>query len=432
MKNKFKLAAVCSLLLLALLALFSCQTVAEPEGAWCECDPETGKCQCTEDEPQGTVGNDNLYIPGVGDNDIPVVELSASTRGILSTVAIRATIKIEYSYGYDFDSDVRDVTKASSGIIYQLERDKGNAYILTNYHALHHGDGVDENGRAHTIKLYLYGQESEQYAIDATYVGGSMLYDFAVLRVEGSEVLKNSHAIPATFADSEEVEVLDWAIAVGDPEGLGMSVTSGMICVDSEMLDMTGADGRTRITVRVMRIDVAINEGNSGGGLYNENGLLIGMVNAKRTGAEVDNIAYAFPSNLVKLLADNVIYHCAGTENINLVTYPLGFEMIAGDMWIEIDGDTGRIIKRESIVVDKISSGKPADGALQVGDVIKKVTVDGLSIDVTRMYHVTDTVLSLRPGSEIVFSVERINADGLTESLDIKLSVTEDMASVSK
>ena len=406
------------LLSLAALLLTGCTVVSCdcPGELICECPPAP-ECDCENKENSGSVGNDNLYIPGVGDNDIPVVDLSAATRAVLCTVAIRATMEIEDSYGYDFDPVVRDVTKAGSGIIYQLDRESGSAYILTNYQVLYHNDATSDDRLAHTIDLYLYGQESEQYAIPATYIGGSLTYDFAVLRVEGSEVLKNSHAIPAVFADSEEVDILDPVLAVGDPEGLGMSVTTGMVCVNTEILEMTGADNR-RISVRVMRIDAAINEGNSGGGLYNANGLLIGMVNAKRIGAEVDNIAYAFPSNLVRAMADNVIDHCADGEGKLLVKYDTGAEFSVSDMWLDVDPDTGRIIKRERIKVESVAVGSALDGLLLAGDIITHISVNGEKIPVTLMHHVTDTLLTLRVGSKLGFTVER---EGRTAEIEIDI-----------
>lgn len=404
------------LLSLAALMLTGCTVVSCncPGELICECEPAP-ECSC--DKNSGGVGNDNLYIPGVGDNDIPVVNLSAATRAVLCTVAIRATAEIEDSYGYDFDVTVRDVTKAGAGIIYQLDRESGSAYVLTNYHLLYYNNATSDDRLAHTINLYLYGQESEQYAIPATYVGGSLVYDFAVLKVENSEVLKNSHAIPAVFADSEEVDILDPVLAVGDPEGLGMSVTTGMVCVNTEILEMTGSDNR-RIYVRVMRIDAAINEGNSGGGLYNENGLLIGMVNAKRIGAEVDNIAYAFPSNLVRAMADNVIAHCSDGSGKLLVKYDTGAEFSVSDMWLDIDPDTGRIIKRERIKVESVAAGSALDGLLLEGDVITHISVNGEKIPVTLMHHVTDTLLTLRVGARLGFTVER---DGATVEVEIDI-----------
>ena len=87
------------------------------------------------------------------------------------------------------------------------------------------------------------------------------------------------------------------AIAIGNAQGLGISSTSGVVSVDSEYITMTAADGKTAVAFRVMRVDTAINSGNSGGGMYDDNGNLIGIVNAKIVYDGVENIGYAIPSN---------------------------------------------------------------------------------------------------------------------------------------
>ena len=114
--------------------------------------------------------------------------------------------------------------------------------------------------------------------------------------------------------DSEMINVGESAIAIGNPEGNGFSTSLGIVSVDSEYIEMTGADGVTNVEFRVMRIDTAVNGGNSGGGLFNSKGELIGIVNAKIQSTTVENIAYAIPSNLAAAVADNIIYHCLDTD----------------------------------------------------------------------------------------------------------------------
>jgi serine protease Do len=130
--------------------------------------------------------------------------------------------------------------------------------------------------------------------------------------------------------------VLDTVIAIGNAEGEGFSATKGVVSVNSEQLTLDGPDQRTDITVRVIRIDAAINKGNSGGGLFDEQGRLIGIVNAKKTGDKVDNIAYAIPINLAKALADNVIYHSDG-EFRGAVKYLFGIRLAEVELGISLD-----------------------------------------------------------------------------------------------
>jgi serine protease Do len=249
-------------------------------------------------------------------------------------------------------------------------------------------------------------------------VGGSINYDIAVLKVTGSEILKNSYATTATLGDSERVRVFDEVFAVGNPEGFGMAVTEGIISVDSEGLDMTGADG-SAINLRVMRVSAAINEGNSGGGLYDEDGKLIGIVCAKRIGADIDNMAYAIPSNLAKNLADNIIDNCNGTTVTKVQRALIGVEITAKVIGPVADPDTGELYRAERVEVNKIESTCLIKDDIRVGDIINSITVDGVTLNVTRVYHVIDHMLTARVGSEISVNVTR---DG--ESFDIEFIVT--------
>lgn len=222
-----------------------------------------------------------------------------------------------------------------SGVIYDLNRDAGNAIIITNYHVVY--DYESDNGVADSIDLYLYGGldgysvtrnysgEVTAYSaggssIHATFVGGASEYDIAVLEVQGSEVLRNSSAEEAVVGSSDAVVAGEKVFAVGNAEGEGISVTSGAISVDSEYITIQSILGETdssgnlkEISYRVMRTDAAINSGNSGGGLYDAQGKLIGITNAKQMDTpnkdgsihSVDNMGYALPITQVVGVVEN-------------------------------------------------------------------------------------------------------------------------------
>ena len=211
-----------------------------------------------------TSENYGEFYPGSGQGDTE--NLTPLSKTMLSTVTIICGSNLSSSAG--------------SGIIYSIDKTKGDAYIITNQHVVYN---------VKTIDVYLYGMQLSAYAIPATYVGGSVTYDIAVLKIEGSEVLKNSYARAADFADSEQLRVYDRVYAVGNPEGSGLSATEGIISVASENISITGADG-SLLTMRVMRVDAAVNHGNSGGGLYDESGKLVGIVSAKEVSEDIDNM----------------------------------------------------------------------------------------------------------------------------------------------
>src|SRR5699024_342301 len=141
---------------------------------------------------------------------------------------------------------------AGSGVI--LTQD---GYIVTNHHVI-------EDANSITVRT----RSGDEY--NASLVGSDEQSDLAVLKIDATGLT------PAVLGDSTTLEVGELAIAIGNPLGeLGGSVTSGIIsALDREMT----IDGQT---MTLLQTDAAVNPGNSGGGLFNANGDLIGIVNAK-------------------------------------------------------------------------------------------------------------------------------------------------------
>ena len=218
-------------------------------------------------------------------------------------------------------------------MIYELNKEAGNAYVITNFHVIY--DSESDNGTADYIYLSLYGgivninestgENTDGLAIPATYVGGSADYDIAVLKVQGSEILRESSAEEAEIGSSEEITTGEKVFAIGNPEGDGISVTEGIISVDSEYIQLESTiNPGTAVSMRVMRTDAAINSGNSGGGLFDAQGKLVGITNAKLGDSliykkdqygnkvlngihSVDNMGYALPITQVMSVVDNIM-----------------------------------------------------------------------------------------------------------------------------
>ena len=382
-----------------------------------------GDSQSSAEDGSGNgAGGAIQFYPTIDGSDMPIESVSASTAALLSAVTVTSHFK-KYSagdFGYSDSSDIKDYSSEGSGVIYKLDREKGDAYIITNFHVVYEKNSITEGCIAESIELYLYGQESETYAIPATYVGGSMTNDIAVLKVENSEVLRKSYALAVSLGDSDSVAVMDSVVAIGNPEALGMAVTSGIVSVDSETLIMTGADGRTSISPRVMRISAAINEGNSGGGLFDASGKLIGIVNAKKTGSEIDNIAYAIPVNVAVGIAENIIHYCDGKDTTAFYKCMLGIQLTSKVMGLVIDEESGKAIKAELVEVDSLTETCITGDALATGDIITSVTVDGVTKQVTRIHHVIDHMLTARVGSSVTLNVTRGD-----QTFDVQITVPE-------
>ena len=163
-----------------------------------------------------------------------------------------------------------------SGVIFSYD-----GYIVTNLHIL---SGQNINVKLNNGKNYL-----------ASIIGIDKNTDIAVLKILSSEELK-----PINFANSDSLKVGDRVLAIGNPYGIGISVSNGIISA-------TGRDYGNPY-LQLIQTDAAINPGNSGGALINENGNLIG-INSKifsKTGA-YQGIGFAIPSNLVVQIATQLI-----------------------------------------------------------------------------------------------------------------------------
>ena len=167
-----------------------------------------------------------------------------------------------------------------SGVIIDSE----HGYIITNYHVI-------ENANQIIVKLV----SGHQY--NATVIGQDIQSDIALLKIESTQPL-----VAIIFSDSDKLQVGDFTIAIGNPFGLGQTVTSGIV----------SALGRSGLNLQnlenYIQTDAAINSGNSGGALLNLKGELIG-INTAILGPNGGNIgiAFAIPSNMVKNLSQQLL-----------------------------------------------------------------------------------------------------------------------------
>ncbi|MBQ8145611.1 MAG: trypsin-like peptidase domain-containing protein [Clostridia bacterium] len=313
---------------------------------------------------------------------------------------------------------------AGSGVIYKYNEEDDGYFIITNYHVVYSSTAeISES-----IQILLYGNEYADSLIDASYVGGSMNYDIAILYVENNDLIKDSACVPVSVADSNTVSIGDTSIAIGNSEGYGLSVTSGIVSVDSENLELTAADNKTKIEYRVLRTDTAINHGNSGGGLFNDKGELIGIVNAKSVSTSVEGMGYAIPSTLACNIADNIIDNCYKTDQTCVKRALLGITVSCSKSVSIFDPDTGKISIVETIyVVDTTSTCLFGEG-IKANDVIKAIVLDGKEeLTVTRQFHVIDYLLQARVGDTGTLTVERINEEtNETEEVKLSFEITND------
>ena len=342
----------------------------------------------------------------------------ATNIGLLSAVSVYSafTTTFEDPLG---NTQTQNYSSAGAGVIYTLNKEEGSAYIITNYHVVYDINSDTEDKISDDINVYLYGGEYAELAIPATYVGGSMVYDIAVLEVRESLTLVSSHARSADFANSDETPVGSTAIAIGNPEANGIAATQGIVCVDSEDIIMTTVDKVSEVQMRVMRIDTAVNSGNSGGGLYNCEGKLIGIVNAKKNNTEIENISYAIPSNIAKNVADNIIDNCANSENKQVLKCMLGVGITVASSSSVYDTETKTTRIKEEVLISTITVGSLADQVLSTGMIVTAISKGETRVEVDRTYKLVDFMLTGRVGDTITIEVVD---NGEEKSFDITLT----------
>ncbi len=394
---------------------------------------QTDPAEAAPSEPSAgnitqNVTHNTITITGNGTSNITY----ATAKGLRSAVSIYCTFETTSSGGSPWNPNpsTQAYYTTGSGVIYQID-EGGNAFIVTNHHVVYDSNSNTENGISHQIYIYLYGLEYEEFAVPATYVGGSANYDLAVLRVDASEVLQEAYASGAAAAvsmgNSDEVYPGQTTIAIGNPSAEeldGISVTSGIVSVDSEYITMTSNTGTGEVSFRVIRTDAPVNAGNSGGGMYNDSGELIGIVNAKITSSDIENIGYALPSNVVRAIADNILDYCYARDCESVMRGLLGITVQVSDCDTYYDTNTGLLVRKEEVTVYEVSAGGLGETILKAGDVVKSITIGEKTIPVTRQHHLIDAMLDVRVGDIVSLVILREGAE-----VTVSTTLTEDCLS---
>ena len=317
------------------------------------------------------------------------------------------------------------VMSSGSAVIWDMNDEY--TYIVTNYHVVYDANAdKSKNGGtklARKINAYLYGSESTpvgtgtkgsdgystidygDYVISCEYVGGSAACDIAVLRAKTNKIKSiNSAAKPITLASGYYVG--ETAIAIGNTENYGISVTRGIVSVDNEFINLD-VDGTTR-SYRSIRIDTAIYSGNSGGGLFNDGGELIGITNAGDD--EDQNINFAIPVEIVKNAVENILYYSDGSFGSAKCGYKitLGIYVDTANTRYVFDPSVGRGKIVEDVRVSNVTGGSPAEFmGLKEGDVIRAITVGSKEYTLNRYFEISDILLTVRRNDVIKIQYTR-------------------------
>lgn len=310
---------------------------------------------------------------------------SASSSYASSTAALTTTEIVKKTADTVVEITTEQVTTGSFSQQY-IQKGAGSGviiskdgYIVTNYHVI---DGAS--------KISVTLRDKTEYT-DVKVVGTYEAGDIALLKVTAKKDLAY-----ATFGDSSKLSVGDYAVVIGNPLGqLGGTVTDGIIsALDREVT----IDNET---MNLLQTNSEISPGNSGGGLFNGNGELVGIVNAKSSSDSVEGIGFAIPINDVQdVLSDLKKYgYVKGQIDLGM---SLSDVSSTAQLWMYGTSQTG-------VYVTSVNSGSNAESVgFRSGDIITKVN----GTEVKSTAELNAIIKKLKVGDTATFGVYRGNQSG--------------------
>lgn len=269
---------------------------------------------------------------------------------------------------------------AGSGVIV-----KDNGYIATNYHVVQGANKVEVT--LHNGDVYK-----------ATIVGTDQSNDIAVIKIDAKDLTT------AKIGDSSKVAVGDLAVAIGNPLGqLGGTATSGIISALDRTLTIEGT------TLTLLQTDAAINGGNSGGGLFNGSGELIGIVESKASAVGVEGLAFALPINTVSGIINDMIENGGSSQDSTSVTPAVGVVIS------EVSEENAQYYGLDSagVYIAQVTGNNAQKAGFKEQDRIvsldgKEISTSAEFISLIRKHKVGDTVTIVvsRSGQEIEIKTE--------------------------
>ena len=310
-----------------------------------------------------------------------------------------------YGYGYGNGNDREEVEPeeylagSGSGVVV------AQGYVLTNYHV------VEDAARVEIV--------SGENTYEAVVAGSDESLDLAVLRVDGDFPIQ-----PVVLGDSDLLNVGDWAICIGNPLSFTGTTTVGIVSALNREITNSTTDlyGRRIDSVNLMiQTDAAINAGNSGGGMFNVAGELIGVPSMKYTGSymsatSVEGIGMAIPINVAKPLLEDVLSgktSDAQANQQNNTSLTTAEKPRIGVTVANLNGNLSAVANGDlpnGAYITEVEAGSPAEKAgLVAGDIV--VEIDGNIIKSTT--EMINILQNKQAGDTVNMKVYRV--EGLNE-----------------
>ena len=324
------------------------------------------------------------YGRAVGMNSENIDFTSAADKSVhtvvhVKNVSVRTVYNpiMQFFYGSNGGSQQQEQIGTGSGVIISED-----GYIVTNNHVIK--DATELEVTLNNKKVYK-----------AKLIGTDSKMDIALLKINADEKLPYS-----TFADSDQVKVGEWVLAVGNPYNLTSTVTAGIVSAKARNLDTNGIQS-------FIQTDAAVNPGNSGGALVNTRGELIGIntMISSPTGSYA-GYSFAIPSNITRKIIEDIM------EFGNVQRGVLG---VAGN---ELNGPTSKelgIKETQGYYISKVIKNSGAEKAgLKKGDIIVKLDNQRIAT----YPELTGYISTKRPNDKVQVTVIR---DGKNQIIPVTL-----------
>lgn len=353
----------------------------------------------------------------ISQTDTTEASTSESSSGVaqvadnaMPSVVTISTMSVEEMRSFFGGTQQYEVEGAGTGVI--IGENDTELLIATNNHVVEGASSlsvgfIDES----TVSAEIKGTDAEN--------------DLAVISVKLSDISTDTmnQIKIASIGDSDELQLGEQVVAIGNALGYGQSVTSGYVSALNRDLSLTDESGNTINSTGLIQTDAAINPGNSGGALLNMNGELIGINEAKSgttsSGTTVDNIGFAIPINKAQESLQNLM---------NQETR----EKVSGDQasYIGIQGASVSSDEQEKfsipagvVVASVVEDGPAAQAGIQEGDIITEL--DGRSV--SSIEGLQDTLQYYAAGETVDIVIQRAdNGSYQEQTLSITLGSAQD------
>lgn len=341
------------------------------------------------DSEAADTSSDGSYLPNVK-------EIAQNAMPSIVAITNQSKETIQF-WGQEYEQDSEST---GSGII--VGKSDTELLIATNNHVVQNADQL-------TVLFSADTENDEDKMVTAQVKGTDSSLDLAVVAVKLDDIPQDvmDQIKVIEIGDSDEVNVGDWSIAIGNALGYGQSVTFGIIsALDREVILSTD---NGEITQNMIQTDAAINFGNSGGALLDENGRLIGINSAKASSTGVEGMGYAIPINTAKSVIEDLMNQTTRTKADADKAGALGVRVTN----VSEEARQMYNIPAGAYVYEVTDGSVAAEAGIKQGDIITKLDKTTIS----SMSELLDRIQYYEAGESVDVTIKRSGDNGYQEQV---------------